>query len=169
VNAVAPLPPVATKMRKPFDQKYVPVPESGCWLWTSGWDSDGYGLAANNVKAHRLSFELHTGPIPKGFFVCHRCDTPACVNPEHLFLGTPLDNSRDMAEKGRSVKGQKQTNSKLTEADVRRIVASTEPSASLCKRLGVSSCLIRHIRNGRAWRHITGLDSRTRASRRAKR
>lgn len=77
----------------------------GCWIWQGGKNKDGYGAATVNgkyINAHRLSFKLNIGEIPKGMFVCHTCDTPSCINPEHLFLGTHEDNMKDMKKKGRN-------------------------------------------------------------------
>lgn len=75
-----------------------------CWHWIAAHDQHGYGvfwMAGRLTKAPRASWELHNGPIPEGSWVLHRCDTPSCVNPTHLFLGTRADNLRDMREKGR--------------------------------------------------------------------
>lgn len=77
---------------------------SDCWLWTGATDKDGYGdthYVGIGKKAHRVAYALSIGPIPSGGCVLHRCDTPRCCNPEHLYLGTPADNARDREERQR--------------------------------------------------------------------
>lgn len=80
--------------------------ESGCWIWRGSKDGGGYGAISTSAgmapaKAHRISWEMRNGPIPEGVEVCHSCDTPACVNPDHLWLGTHKQNMQDMSAKGR--------------------------------------------------------------------
>jgi hypothetical protein len=87
-----------------FERKYIPVTESGCWIWLGGLQGKGYGqftLKNKRVKAHRFSFEQFVGEIPDGMLVCHHCDVMCCVNPAHLFVGTNSDNMSDCANKGR--------------------------------------------------------------------
>ena len=87
-----------------FQAKYIPVTESGCWLWFGANSARDYGDFWFNGKmrrAHRVSWELAHGPIPPGMFVCHTCDVPSCVNPDHLFLGDRAANMRDCVKKGR--------------------------------------------------------------------
>lgn len=80
------------------------VIKSGCWIWQGGVDQDGYGKVkrfGKTIRAHRLFYEHHTGPVPDGLWVLHRCDTPLCVNPDHLWVGTQLENEQDKDAKGR--------------------------------------------------------------------
>lgn len=93
-----------------FMKHVMPEPNSGCWLWTGGLTRGGYGIlrvgslsdgSRRSARASRLAYSLFVGPIDGDLFVCHKCDVPACVNPDHLFLGTARDNIRDMVKKGR--------------------------------------------------------------------
>lgn len=92
-----------------IEDRSIPVPFSGCWLWTSSIDTSGYGhlrYGGRVDKAHRVSWMASYGAIPEGMFVCHKCDVRSCVNPDHLFLGTTTDNMRDMMRKGRGLKAR---------------------------------------------------------------
>jgi len=133
---------------------------TGCWNWTAS-KRNGYGLirvAGCSVSVHRLSYELHRGPILSQMVVCHRCDNRACVNPEHLFLGTQADNIADRDAKGRQprVQGMAHGSAKLTDNDVLAIRASGRTSRRvLAKQYGVSEVQISNVRTGRNWRHLT--------------
>lgn len=144
-----------------------PEPNTGCWLWDGSSHPRGYGCFYDGKtrRAHRYAWALTVGPVPPGLFVCHRCDTPACVNPAHLFLGTPSDNAADAASKGRlhlqtaPVKGEAHWQHVLTDEIVvwiRRVArAGTMTSGQVADRLGVSRTVVQDIAIGRKWKHIT--------------
>lgn len=140
----------------------IPEPNSGCWLWLGGVDHYGYGAirligSRRPVKAHRLSYIVFNGAIPPGKLVCHKCDVPGCVNPAHLFLGTHAENTRDMVNKrrARGARGAAHRSAKLTERDVRDILAATDVAAAvLADRYGVTRENIYGIRKRKTWAHI---------------
>jgi hypothetical protein len=133
---------------------------SGCWMWLGAVDRDGYGFfraARRQQKAHRVSYQIATGQQAGDLFVCHTCDTPGCVNPGHLFLGTNDDNVRDKCAKGRVPKGVDNGRAVLSEADVqaiRKAVADGQSHAALARRFAVSPGLIWHIAKGLIWKHL---------------
>ncbi len=135
---------------------------SDCWLWTGGKARFGHGLftmghKGRTIGAHRFSYEQVYGPIPDGLAVCHRCDTPACVRPDHLFLGTRTDNNLDKVHKGRQSNGQAIWQAKLTEDDVRAIRVAPGgwgKIKALAERYGVDPDTITRIRHGKLWKHV---------------
>lgn len=141
-----------------FHDRYIPVTESGCWLWIGTYSSKGYGWATFSrkmIKAHRLAFELFVGPIPDGKLVLHRCDVRCCVNPNHLFIGTAQDNSDDAVRKGRIRSGADAHLSKLSYESVVSVCqlhAEGVRPVDIAERFGVHPSCIYHIISGRSWR-----------------
>lgn len=131
--------------------------KEGCWEWEGGLTSTGYGCMKIDGKAktaHRMSWELNVGPIPPGMFICHTCDNPKCVRPDHLFLGTPADNSADMVAKLRNRRGTDHGRHKLTEDQVRFIRDSKLPSRYLAKQFHIARSLIYTIKRRIIWSHL---------------
>lgn len=155
-----------------------------CWIWTGAKIKFGYGVIRRNSseggaqqKTHRVSWELHNGPIPQGLMVLHRCDNPPCVRPDHLFLGTGLDNVADREAKGRTAKGDNSgarlhperhahlpgelsAQAKLTNDDVLQITARYKSGSATQRQLaseyGIGQAQISRILLGKRWRHLEG-------------
>ncbi len=145
-------------LKERFEKNLSMEPNTGCWLWTGHQYTNRYGQIGVNgsqVRANRLSWELHKGPIPKGLNVLHHCDTPECVNPYHLFLGTAKDNMADCIKKNRLKPrcGITHPRTKLTPEQVSEIRADLRGTRRLSREYGVSRTAIRDIRRGITWKH----------------
>ena len=142
---------------KRFWDKINKLGPGDCWEWTAA-KASGYGhvtIRGKNKRAHRVMWELKVGPIPDGLCVLHHCDNRACVNPQHLFLGTKADNTRDMISKNRDrIVGVKNTQSKLTPYDVVEIRESPEIQRVLADRYGVARETISAVKTRQNWGHI---------------
>jgi len=140
----------------------------GRGVWAGKTNKDGYGIIRikrqrsgpreRMTTASRVAYEAMVGPIPPGFFVCHRCDNPTCINPVHLFLGTPNDNSKDMVAKGRQKRGEQKSDSKLTEKLVREIRERYQRGGitheELAREFGVGRVAITLVIGRRRWKHV---------------
>jgi len=141
-----------------FENKFIPEPNSGCWLWI-GTNNRGYGSFFSERKlrsATRVSLRLHRNLcVLAEYDVCHKCDTPMCVNPDHLWIGTTKENMNDMVNKGRCSKLCGSAVSKvLTEDDVRAILLSQDSQRKIAKRHGVSRRTVTFIQHRVTWRHV---------------
>ena len=137
-------------------------PHNGCWEWTGASNPKGYGRLAYRTKfmyVHRLSYEMHYGPIPDGMNVCHTCDNPSCVNPNHLFAGTQSDNLKDAVRKGRmfrpNTNAERNGNTSLTWDEVDQIRAFLDAGESgdvLASQYGVHRTTITNIKHQKTWK-----------------
>lgn len=148
-------------LKERFDAKYRIDQISGCWLWIASRHRLGYGnigvRPSISAPAHRVSWELHVGPIPNGLHVLHKCDVRNCVNPGHLYLGTHQDNMRDRNSRNRcgTSKGEKNGSAKLAEWQVREIRSAEDKSpTALARKYQVSPSTIAWILSGNTWKHV---------------
>jgi HNH endonuclease len=133
------------------------IKAEGCWEWGASCGNHGYGQLTylqQKYLAHRLSWELNCGPIGEGLCVLHKCDNRKCVNPDHLFLGTKVENLEDMTRKGRRVRGQQMWKAVLTEESVKYILKSPLRNFQLAQELGVCSETIGAVRRRVTWKHV---------------
>jgi hypothetical protein len=132
----------------------------GCWLWTAFKNPKGYGQLTYHQRrylAHRFAWKITFGPVPVGAEVLHHCDNPACVRPDHLFIGCHADNMHDMVQKERSARGERHSQSKLTENDVRQIRSEHAIGAtyrSLAEKYGVKPNAIGSVVTFDHWKHV---------------
>ena len=132
-----------------------------CWEWLGATSEKGYGrfeFGGATHRAHRIAFVLGKNTaLPGVVMVCHRCDNPACVNPDHLFIGLAEDNNNDARAKGRGVtpRGTRNGNGKLTDEQVAEVQASRETGAAIARRMGVSPALVSMVRSGQR-RQVVG-------------
>ncbi len=138
------------------------IKQKGCWDWSGSFGKDGYGQIGCSrelkiSKAHRASWIIHRGEIQDGMCVLHKCDNKRCTNPDHLFLGTNLENSRDLVYKERQLRGSKNGAAKITEEIAKDIKKSLQEGVSgsyLGRKHGVSKAIISRIKCGKSWKHV---------------
>lgn len=152
-----------------FSRRYIEEPNSGCFLWLGQVNRSkpnyAQAVASYNgtvMAAAKVSWMLHHGPVPDGMCVCHRCDNPMCVNPDHLFLGTRRDNTQDMIRKGRqrspfdTRRGEAHPRAKLNDDLVKKIrAAAGQPAMQISRDLGVSVHNVRSVLQFKVWRHVS--------------
>lgn len=156
----------AKKPRGPVEQRFwAKVDKTGpCWEWTGAKDRRGYGRFGKprgngTWIAPRLAWTLSVGPVPDGLFVCHHCDNPGCVRPDHLFVGTNADNMRDCIKKGRQAhnRGEKCGRAKLTAnavIEIHRLTASGESQKNIAAMLGVDPSAVSRVVHKKRWSHV---------------
>ena len=153
--------PPRVQLRALFDNS-IPEPNSGCWLWMRSTQNQGYGRVYDGSKvvlAHRAAYAAAYGPIADGVKILHRCDTPLCINPDHVFPGSQFENMRDCRDKGRMRVppprlGESHHAGRLTEASVRKIRADARPYSEIASAYGISKSMVFAVKSRSNWAHV---------------
>lgn len=138
------------------------VQANGCWHWNGATNNKGYGqitVAGKRASTHRVAFEVSVRKLNDGEQVLHRCDNPLCINPAHLFVGTPAINSMDKIAKGRHAHGERIATAKLTAKQVLEIRRSRALQSQLAATYGVTQSAISRVRNGARWKATIALEA----------
>lgn len=149
---------MADTLESKFNRSFRVTPS--CWIWLGNIDSKGYArilLNGAQYRASRFSYNLYIGTVPSRLLVRHRCDNPKCVNPEHLLLGTPQDNSNDMVSRDRQSRGDSHPKSKVNEKDVleiRQLPKYGLPLRTIANMYGITISTAGRIINKKTWAHI---------------
>ena len=152
----------STAKNRFYSKVRLPSREDGCMEWAGSLiNKDGYGgfhaINGKYMSTHRYSYILHHGEIPKNICVLHKCDNPICVRPDHLFLGTQVENIIDRISKGRTAKGVSKIASKLDDEKVREIRNLIEkglPLIDIAKTFNVSDTTVYNIKINKIWKHV---------------
>lgn len=142
---------------KRFHDKYRVNPENGCWEWQASTQFWGYGafrLGKSVTSSHRAAYRMFKGEIPKGIFVCHKCDNPPCCNPDHLFLGTQKENLKDADSKNRILKGEKCPWAKISDSDYLKIMVDPRPNKEIAKSFNTTAKQVRQLKSGYSRKHL---------------
>ncbi len=145
--------------RPRFEGKYIPEPNSGCWLWEGALTTWGYGFfyvgpTTRCIGAHVASWHLNKGAKPAEAWVLHRCDMRCCVNPDHLWLGTRQDNDDDRVAKSRQARGITISTAKLSEDQVRAILRDRRTQRMIAADYGITQANVSIIKRGLGWKHL---------------
>ena len=153
---------LGTDLKSAFEFFVSPEPNSGCWLWDGPYfaQRNGYGCftmrSAGIVqsRAHRVSWLIYKGKLHPTDHVLNKCDTPACVNPDHLFIGDQSDNMTDKVRKGRQNRGNSHGMAKIDEATAIAIIRDLRLQKDIADHYGVSVVTVSDIKRGRSWKHL---------------
>lgn len=155
-------PPHATKFTvENIGNLAIPEPNSGCLIWEGAVDKHGYGhlsVFGRQYIAHRWYWSLLNGPLRPEQFLCHKCDTPLCINPYHMFVGDNGSNTRDKVSKRRHSFGERVPQAKLTNDKVRAILVDTRRQLDIAAEYGLSPNHVSLIQRGKVWRHLHKID-----------
>lgn len=138
-----------------FEEKTLLIPFSTCHWWDGAPDRNGYGrisVGSVNYSAHRMAYKIYKGEIPENMIVCHTCDNPMCVNPDHLWLGTNRENLQDMVKKGRT--GERGRKFNRNKAATIRFLSESFSTKEIAAFYSVKPRAIRNIINRKTWKHI---------------